>query len=198
MVAVFLPLKGEIEGVWTRETVRFFRPPLAPPDSGGEKVTLRLPDARRRHRSWRRFYLLRFVSLKRIAFLCLWQIVPVTDAIYYFYDGFIFFSIDPQFFLFYLSHPSQRERVLCNLLIISLIDSSFCCDTSVTHLWHIWNSTSSVTQIARLAEFAIRQNPAIWITSLYHAIRNPYWKWTKPSMVFKESNLSTTKLHNFT
>jgi hypothetical protein len=40
-----------------------------------------------------------------------------------------------------------------------------------SHLAHI-AIRASLTACS--AEFAIRQNPAIWITSLYHAIRNPY------------------------
>ena len=43
--------------------------------------------------------------------------------------------------------------------------------TSGSHLAHI---AIRASLIACSAEFAIRQNPAIWITSLYHAIRNPY------------------------
>ena len=42
---------------------------------------------------------------------------------------------------------------------------------SGSHLAHI-AIRASLTACS--AEFAIRQNPAIWITSLYHAIRNPY------------------------
>ena len=40
-----------------------------------------------------------------------------------------------------------------------------------THLSHI-AIRASLTACS--AEFEIRQNSAIWITSLYHAIRNPY------------------------
>ena len=43
--------------------------------------------------------------------------------------------------------------------------------TSGSHLAHI-AIRASLTACS--AEFEIRQNPAIWITSLYHAIRNPY------------------------
>ena len=89
---------------------------------------------------------------------------------------FIFF-LDPQFFLFNVIHLLQRCHKTYNQLSIKHLSFKNICNTSVTHLSHI-AIRASLTACS--AEFAIRQNPAIWITSLYHAIRNPYWKLNVP------------------